>query len=217
MTRFINLFLFHSVFTIIGSTASRITDAAYNLDDDTNVQTKRKLRFGAQGQGQGQHQGGRGQGWQGGGQGGHGQGNGYGHMETIQKLFDHRDEISRNSVEETKLEDDSKVAMAYTTSGNSDVARWIKLHVKQMVELTDSGMMLRHWDDLFEEMFDHRNEMTLDWEEVDGGVRAVMSANNPDSPCPKALADAHTKLITAFIENGRAEAQKNHPAPNECT
>ena len=137
-------------------------------------------------------------------------------METIQKLFDHRDEISRNSVKETRTEDDSQLTVAYTTSGNPDVAGWIKLHVKQMVELTDSGMMMRHWDELFEEMFDHRNELTLDWKEVDGGVRAVMLAKNPDSRCLKALADAHTNLITLFIENGRAEARKNHPAPNEC-
>jgi hypothetical protein len=227
MTRFFNV-LFHSVFTILGSTASRMTDVTYNLQDDTNIETMRNLRVGGNGQGRrngqgygyggGRQNGGGGGGGGGGGRGwqGGGQGNGNSHRDIIQKLFDHRDEITREFTKETNAVDASTVSVASTTSNNPEVAGWIKLHVKQMEERMGSGMMVRHWDELFEKMFDHRNELTLDWEEVDGGVKAVMFANNPDSPCPKALADAHTKVISAFIENGRAEAQKNHPAPNAC-
>jgi hypothetical protein len=182
----------------------------------------RGLQYG--GRGYGGQGGGHGGGWQGGGRGGSpgagwqdgGQGVGSDHRDIIQKLLDNREKISR-VIKKEKNEEGSDVNMAYTTTDDSDVAEWIKLHVKQMAERMDSGMMIRPWDELFVELYNKRNELTLDWEEMDNGVKATMMAANPDSPCLNALADAHGKLVTAFIENGRAEARKNHPAPNECS
>lgn len=128
-------------------------------------------------------------------------------MKVIHKLVAHREEITRT------LTDDDSMSLnlkATTVSNNPNVSEWIQLHVAQMQQLVQTDGRIRSWDPLFEALFDHREVLDLQFEVIDGGVEAVLVG---ETECAQALAEAHTRVISSFLENGYEELHKSHEVP----
>lgn len=148
------------------------------------------------------------------GNGGGGQGNGNGnndepsHQEIIQNLLDHRGDIIRSY---TNTPTGIK---ASTWSLEDNVSGWLKTHVRQMKELVDSDSdVIRQWDDLFQKAFELRDYHDMRVNYTDNGVEVEQDGEND---CAVAILQAHAKVVSLFIERGRAETRLNHDVPEVC-
>jgi len=179
-----------------------------NLSDSSNnneLHEHRGLRWNGWGNGGG-NGGGGGRG--GGGNGGGGGGGNSGNMNTIHKLLDVRDDLSR-TVTQT-----SNGVETYTWSdNNSQASTWLKQHVKQMDSLVKSGGRIRNWDPFFDAIFDHRDEIDLDYEETLDGMHVSLTGK---TACGTSLAQKHAAVVSAFINRGRNEVRREHSVPDEC-
>ena len=129
-------------------------------------------------------------------------------------LFDHVDSIVR---EKEEIKDPGTGAVvgvrAVTTSDDEEVARAIQKHVQQMTEVKESGGSVRMWDHLFRAVAAHELDITMDVENIEGGVRAEQIGSTPYAA---ALVKAHANVVSKFVENGLNERPKAHEAPKEC-
>jgi uncharacterized protein len=176
------------------------------IDANVEMGVPRVLRGGG-GMGYGGGGGGMGQG---GGDGGGGGGWNQERMEIIHKLLEYRSDIKREISPVTAGPYD---LVTTTTSQKAEVAGWIKTHVAQMMDLVGSGGRIRNWDPLFNEIFDHVNEIQSDVNDVVGGVEVFLAGT---TVCGKALAEKHAAVVSAFLLNGYEELHQSHQAPSIC-
>lgn len=129
-------------------------------------------------------------------------------QEIIQNLLDHRGEIIRSY---TNTPTGIK---ASTWSLEDNVAGWIKTHVRQMKEIVDSDSdVIRQWDDLFQKAFELRDYHDMRVNYTENGVEVEQDGDND---CAVAILQAHAKVVSLFIERGRAETRLNHDVPEIC-
>lgn len=133
-------------------------------------------------------------------------------MTTIQNLIDHRNEIE-HSIDYDYHGPDGVGLRTTITSSNSQVSSWIQERVKQMIDCIENNQEPRSWDPLFAKTFERKDELNITATNIDDGVVADLLGL---TDCGKSLAKAHADLVTKFIENGRSELQKEHPAPLGC-
>jgi len=164
---------------------------------------------GSQGNGGGsQGNGGGGQGNRGGGQGNSNSNGNANHQEIIQNLLDHRDDIVR------AYTNTPTGIKASTWSLEDNVSGWLKTHVRQMKDLIDSDSgMIRQWDDLFQKAFELRDYHDMKVNYTENGVEVEQDGDND---CAVAILQAHAKVVSLFIERGRAETRLNHDVPEIC-
>ena len=65
-------------------------------------------------------------------------------------------------------------------------------------------------DPLFREVFRHADKIVMEYDRTPKGVRVVETSSDPSV---SRLIQAHADVVTALINNGHAEAMKNHPVP----
>jgi hypothetical protein len=152
----------------------------------------------------------------GGGMGQHDQGGVHGgsnkdSMQIIRNLVENRADIVR-TVEPPEGDQPLKTVTT-SRSGDPKVADWIKLHVAQMRDLMEAGRRIRNWDPLFEEIFDHNEDLDITIFEMDDGVEVWLDG---DTKCAKALSQNHADVISAFLENGEQELRRSHTPPPIC-
>jgi hypothetical protein len=59
-------------------------------------------------------------------------------------------------------------------------------------------------------VFKHTDTIVMKYDRTPKGVRVVETSSDP---YVARLIQAHADVVTAFINNGHAEAMKNHPVP----
>lgn len=128
-------------------------------------------------------------------------------MAIIQNLLNNRLNITRVVTES------NGIFHAETTSENPLIADWIQVHVASMMQHLATDQRIRQWDPIFVEMFDKRSEILSKVTNIPGGVQADLSGV---TVCGQSLAEAHVKLVSAFLSVGRSEVQKVHATPSEC-
>lgn len=98
-----------------------------------------------------------------------------------------------------------------TTSKDPEVAALIRLHVRQMAARFDAGMPVRKWDPLFSELLKHYDKVTLTFEDVPGGLRAVETSDDPQVVL---LIRQHAhKGVSEFVARGFDRAEEPTPLP----
>lgn len=124
-------------------------------------------------------------------------------MSVIHKLLDHRKEITR------EIKDTSEGVHTKTYADNDTTNTWIRQHVENMITLVHSGYRIRNCDGLFRELFDHAADLDLQCNHDDetGGVQCTSQA---DGDCAVGLAQAHARVVSAFLENGWDEMHQDH-------
>ena len=128
-------------------------------------------------------------------------------MTIIQNLLNNRLNITRVVTES------NGIYHAETTSKNPQIANWIQEHVASMMQRVATDQRIRQWDPIFVEMFDKRSEILSKMTNIPGGVEVDLFGV---TVCGQSLAEAHVKLVSAFLSGGRPEVQKAHPIPPEC-
>jgi hypothetical protein len=128
-------------------------------------------------------------------------------MATIHNLVNRRDDIERNVIDTTNG------VTTYTWSEDPQVEDWIKTHVATMTALVQDGGRIRAWDPLFQAIFDHSDDISVELEYTDKGVRATLEGS---TPCAKTLVARHADVLSDFIELGWDEIHESHEAPAGC-
>ncbi|HEY1189369.1 MAG TPA: hypothetical protein VGE74_17075 [Gemmata sp.] len=121
-------------------------------------------------------------------------------------LLENRKDI-RRTVKDTKTGVET-----VTESDKPEVAKQIQAHVAAMHARVTSGKGLHYRDPLFAELFKHHDKIVMKVEKTAKGVSVTESS---DEPYVAQLIQAHARVVSKFIENGFAEAHKNHPLPGK--
>lgn len=125
-------------------------------------------------------------------------------MEVFHFLLDHRDAIERTVKE---LPDGVETV---TESDDPEIASKIREHVRAMYRRLEEDRPIHRRDPLFAELFRHADAIEMTMEETDRGLRVRETSSDP---YVVELIQSHARVVSAFIENGRAEMRKNHPVP----
>ncbi|MFN4241832.1 MAG: hypothetical protein ACK4PI_01195 [Tepidisphaerales bacterium] len=97
-----------------------------------------------------------------------------------------------------------------TESDDPEVAGWIREHVHAMKARVEQGRPLRRWDPLFRAIFDHAPAIRM---EVHDTARGVRVRETSDEAYVTLLIRAHARVVSGFVAEGFAEAERAHPVP----
>jgi hypothetical protein len=121
-------------------------------------------------------------------------------------LLDHRADVRRTvKVLENGVE-------TVTESDRPEVAAKIREHVAAMHKRVQDGTGIRLRDPLFATIFKHHNKIAMKVERTEKGVKVTETS---DDPYVARLIRAHAAVVSKFVENGHAEARKDHPVPGK--
>ncbi len=118
--------------------------------------------------------------------------------------------INHNKIKRTVKELPDGVE-TLTESDSAEVAAKIKEHVEWMAYRIKESNPIRMRDPLFAEIFKHTAKIKMQHEATDKGVRVTETSTDP---YVAKLIQAHSKVVSGFVERGFAEAMKNHPVPD---
>ncbi len=97
-----------------------------------------------------------------------------------------------------------------TESDDPEITARIQEHVASMHERVEHARPIRMRDPLFREIFAHAGQIEMQLENTPGGIRVrEVSAD----PYVVQLIQAHSKVVTGFVERGFEEARQNHEPP----
>ena len=137
---------------------------------------------------------------------GMGHGGGPAVMQTARALMhDHRWEIERR-IEEI---DDGVITVTRSPSSPAAAAA-IRRHVREMKGLLESGGRVRQWDPLFRELFERADEISIEIEQLEDGMRVIETSDDPEVV---KLIQAHARKVTEFVERGPTAAHEQTPLP----
>lgn len=97
-----------------------------------------------------------------------------------------------------------------TTSEDAAVVALLRQHVREIAAHMEAGGRIRHWDPLFVALGEHAHEMSMEIEDVPGGVSVV---HRGSTPAAIALIKAHAHVVSGFAERGYDEAHEEHAVP----
>jgi len=95
---------------------------------------------------------------------------------------------------------------------DQEAAEVLKRHVAEMRSLLESGGQVRRWDPLFAEIFEHAEEIEIEIETLEDGVRVTEISENPQIV---ALIRAHAQKVDEFIARGPEAVHEPTPLPEE--
>ncbi len=137
---------------------------------------------------------------------GMGHGGGPAVMQTARALVhDYREAIERQ-VEEIE----NGVVTVTRAPSSPEAAEAIARHVSEMKQLLASGGRVRMWDPLFRELFDRADEISLEIEQLEDGMRVTETS---DDPAVVKLIQAHARKVSEFVERGPAAVHEETPLP----
>jgi hypothetical protein len=125
-------------------------------------------------------------------------------MEMFHQLFDHRADITRRVIKH------ADGIETLTESTKPEVTRLLQAHVASMLARVKEERPIHRRDPLFAELFRYADQISARQELTANGVRVIETSKDP---YVVKLLQAHADVVSAFIENGRAEMMKNHPLP----
>ncbi|MFO0803395.1 MAG: hypothetical protein U0791_09780 [Gemmataceae bacterium] len=122
-------------------------------------------------------------------------------------LLEHRKDVKRT------VKNVENGVETLTESSDADVAKKIREHVAAMHKRVKDGKGIHYRDPLFAEIFKHSDKITMQVEKTDKGVKVLETS---DDPYVAKLIQAHSAVVTKFIENGHDEVHKNHALPEQA-
>lgn len=126
-------------------------------------------------------------------------------MQVIHQLLVSHEEIRR------EVEDIPGGIRSVTASQDPDVAEQIVTHVWRMKARIEDGHPIRRMDPLFQEIFEHREDVSMAIEEVSGGVRVTETSSDPQV---ELLIRQHAhRAVSEFVASGMRRAMRPTPLP----
>ncbi len=126
-------------------------------------------------------------------------------MRNIHTLLARHDTIDR------QVENIPGGVRTVTASSDPQVAEALQRHVAQMKQRMQRGQPIRMMDPLFRELFAHADEIDLQYEPIDGGIRATHTSENPQVVL---LIRQHARdFVNEVAAEGMSRAMQPTPLP----
>ncbi len=91
-----------------------------------------------------------------------------------------------------------------TTTAQPELVETLRSHVRQMSRRIETGSPVRLWDPVFRGIFAHADEISLTWENIDGGIVVTETSDNPEVV---SLIRAHARKVNTFVAQGHQAAR----------
>ncbi|WP_044408724.1 hypothetical protein [Thiomicrospira microaerophila] len=101
--------------------------------------------------------------------------------------------------------------LARTTSNNPNLAKILQAHVSGMAQRFASGRAIRSWDPLFAALFEFRDQIVMQYRDIDGGVEAQLTS---DDPRLIELIHSHDQTLHQFVDFGYEKSGAISPKPD---
>jgi uncharacterized protein YdcH (DUF465 family) len=116
----------------------------------------------------------------------------------------------RGSIEREIQNIDNGVITITRSATDPEAARTLEQHVREMKDLIASGDRIRDWDPLFSEIFDHYEQIDMQIETIEGGVKVTETSADPDVVL---LIQAHAQKVSQFLARGPEAVHEATPLP----
>jgi hypothetical protein len=127
-------------------------------------------------------------------------------METVRSLVHDYREVIERQVEEVE----NGVVTVTRAPSSPAAVEAIGRHVREVKLLLEEGGRVRMWDPLFREIFDRADEISMEIEELEDGVRVTETSKDPEVV---SLIQAHARKVTEFLERGPAAVHEETALP----
>ncbi len=121
------------------------------------------------------------------------------------KLLEYHTELKR---ETEKL---ANGICSRTTSSNPDLAKTIQDHVEGMEKRFGMGRAIRSWDPLFSALFEYKDQIRMEYRNIEGGVEAILTSEDPKII---ELIHCHDETLHGFVNEGFDAGKRESPKPD---
>ena len=121
--------------------------------------------------------------------------------EIIQYMAAHHDELSR------VVAINKNGYSATTASKNEVLSTKLKKHFAYMQKRVGSGAMVRRWDPAYAELVEYYDQIEVNVEYLDNGIRVVFVGTTPEGV---KVAQNHAQIVTGFTNEGSTALRKSH-------
>ena len=97
-----------------------------------------------------------------------------------------------------------------TTTDDPELVDALRRHVRQMAALIHDGGRIRNWDPLFREIFDRREAIEIQIDDLEDGVEVTETSSEAEVA---RLIQAHARKVDEFVARGRAAYREETPLP----
>ena len=183
--------------------------ACANRGSDSQADAEDLKRGCGQGRGQGEGiRGGNGYGQ--GPREGQGKGRSAGQKGNHAKMADARTLVHNHESIEREIEDIPGGVRTVTTSDDPEMVTVLQKHVADMKDILESGGMVRRWDPLFVELFEHSDEIQMEIQKLADGLEVRETSENPRVT---ELIRAHARKVNEFVAEGPEAAHRPTAVP----
>lgn len=121
--------------------------------------------------------------------------------EIIHYLASHHDEFTRK----VTITNDGYEAI--TTTDNAELVDKLHSHFKYMKSRMESKAIVRQWDPAFIELADYFNELEVETEFLDNGLKVIVKGRTQEAA---RVAQNHAEIVSEFIKEGLSAVKKPH-------
>lgn len=120
------------------------------------------------------------------------------------ELLVRHDEIERTTKEiESGIESITRVK-----SKDKELVKILQDHALGMKKRFDGNRAIRSWDPLFIELYDHRDQITMNSEMLDDGIKVTLTS---DDEKVRELIRLHDETLHAFVKHGSKASRHESP------
>lgn len=117
--------------------------------------------------------------------------------------------VRHNEIERITQEIESGIeSITRVTSKDKELIKILQEHVVGMKKRFDGNRAVRSWDPLFVELFDFREQIDMNWEMLDDGIKVTLSS---DDEKVRSLIKLHDETLHAFVKHGFKASRHESP------
>ncbi len=97
-----------------------------------------------------------------------------------------------------------------TTAATPELGRILQEHVVGMKNRFGMGRAIRSWDPLFAALFEYRDEIKMEYRNIENGVEAILTTANPKLI---ELIRCHDETLHRYVDHGFEASGEESPKP----
>ncbi|GAB6068917.1 hypothetical protein JCM30760_00140 [Thiomicrorhabdus hydrogeniphila] len=98
-----------------------------------------------------------------------------------------------------------------TTSESPKLVKILQEHVTGMEKRFGMGRAIRSWDPLFSALFEYKEQITMEYHNIENGVEATLTS---DDPKIIELIQCHDETLHGFVNEGFDAGKRESPKPS---
>lgn len=98
-----------------------------------------------------------------------------------------------------------------TTAATPELVTILQAHVVGMKERFGMDRAIRSWDPLFAALFEYRDEIKMEYRNIENGVEAILTTENPKLI---ELIQCHDATLHGFVDRGFDAGGEESPKPS---